>query len=211
MRASLLVLLLASPAFAEWPMWDATCSAGHPACFAELAARTRQCKVMRKRSADTTVGHATVEWRKCPITGFSSVRGSDTVVVSNESGGLWAFHNIVDPSSASIRDAVFVGKRLIWVLAVRQNTRADNWCLLSLATDPPRCIGPSPQELEPREQGLLSESETLQGTQWQIVDLQPSRVTAERPIFAAQKQVGVLKAVFKVRDNLLAIDKLTRE
>ena len=34
MRASLLVLLLASPAFAEWPMWDATCSAGHPSATA---------------------------------------------------------------------------------------------------------------------------------------------------------------------------------
>ena len=211
MRAFLVASLVAFPALAERPFWDATCSAGHPACFAELAARTRECKVMRKRTADTTVGHTTVEWRKCPITGFSSVRGSDTVVVSNETGGLWAFHNVVDPSSASIRDAVFVGKKLIWVLAVRRNTGGDNWCLLSLATDPPRCIGPSPQELEPREQGLLTESETLQGTQWQITDLQPSRVKAERPIFASHKQVGTLKLALKVRDNVLVIDNLTRE
>jgi hypothetical protein len=166
---------------------------------------------MRRRTGDTTRGKTTIEWRRCPLTGFRTVNGADYVVVSGEEGGLWAFNNVVDPSSSSVHDVVFVGKKLVWVQATHQNTGASNWCLLSLATDPPRCIGPAPAELEPREQALLTGNETLQGTLWSLTDVQPSRIRAERRIFADQKRAGTLLLSLKVRDNLLVIDKLTRE
>lgn len=211
MRPLLLALLLAFPALADWPEWEATCSAAHPGCFEELAARSKDCKVMRKRTAETTRGKTAIEWRRCPLSGFQTVRGADYVVVTGEAGSLWAFNNVVDPSNSAVHDVVFVGKKLIWVQATHRNTGGANWCLLSLAAEVPRCVAPAPQELEPREQALLRVDETLQGTQWTLVDVQPSRVRAERPIFAAGRQSGVLRATLKVRAEGLAIDKLTRD
>lgn len=211
MRPLLFTLLLSPAALAQWPTWEATCSAGQAGCFAELASRSKDCKVMRQRTAQTVRGRTSVEWRRCPISGFRSVNGADLVVVAGAEGPLWAYSNLVDPSSSSVHDVVFAGRKLIWIKAAHEDTGGANFCVLSLAADPPRCIGPSPQELEEREQGFLLQGETLQGTLWSLLEVQPSRVHAERVVFAAGRRSGRLRMALKVRDDRLAIDELTRK
>lgn len=212
MRALLLALLAAWPALADWPSLDSSCEVHQIVCYADLAKRVKECKVRKTQTASTTRGKVTFEWRRCPISGFSTVRGADYLEVSDEEGGIWAFNNVVDPTAAVVADVGFLGKRVLLVQAFKKASGAQIWCPLTLAADVPRCLIPPMSTLDEKAAALLKTGETLQGSDWRMQEMATARATAVREIFreGQPKAVGQVMAVLVLGRDRLKIDSVSR-
>jgi|SRR5438067_9068270 len=212
-RTWIFALLLAGPAFADWPSLESSCEVHQIVCYADLIKRTKECKVKRTQTADTSRGKVTFEWRRCPISGFSTVRGSDYLQVSDDEGGIWAFNNVVDPTAAVVSDVGFLGKRVLLVQAFKKASGAQIWCPLTLTADRPHCLTPAMASLDERAQDLLKQGETLQGSDWRLKEMAPTRATAIREIFReGEKQaVGQVQAVLVLGRDRLKIDSVARK
>ncbi len=208
-----MALLLAGPALADWPSLESSCEVHQSDCYAELAKRTAECKVKRKQTAATARGTVTFEWRRCPISGFSTVRGADYLQVSDEEGGIWAFNNVVDPTAAVVSDVGFLGKRVLLVQAFKKASGVQIWCPLTLAADRPHCLIPVMASLDERAADLLKPGETLQGSDWRMNEMATTKATALREVFSegATKRVGVIEAVLVLGRDRLKIDSVTRK
>ena len=213
MRIALITLLFALPAAADWPSLDSSCEVHQPACYADLAKRTQECKVKKTQSAQTSRGKVGFEWRRCPISGFSTVRGADYLQVSDEDGGIWAFNNVVDPTAAVVSDVGFLGKRVLLVQAFKKASGAQIWCPLSLSSDTPHCLIPDMQDLDERAQDLVKKGETLQGSDWRLKEMAPNRATAVREVFREGdlKAVALVQAVLVLGRDRLKIDSVQRK
>jgi len=213
MRTLIVALLAASPALADWPSLESSCEVHNIACYADLAKRTEACKVKRKQTADTSRGKVAFEWRRCPVSGFSTVRGADYLQVSDDDGGIWAFTNVVDPTAAVLSDVVFLGKRVLLVQAFKKASGAQIWCPLTLTADRPHCLIPIMATLDERAGKLLKTGETLQGSDWRLTEMAPSKATAVREVFAegGRKAVATVAAVLVLGRDRLKIDSLTRQ
>jgi hypothetical protein len=204
--ALLLALLLAS-----WRPLEPTCTEGKADCFAELARAATSCKVVRQQTAATSRGDVTVDWRRCPAPGFKSVKGADVIVVSNEEGGLWGFSNELDPSSASIGDVGFLGRRWILVQAHAATGATASWCLLGLSPSPPRCLVPPIPELEASASRLLKPRETFCCKDWSLEEVTRWHLIAARPVFLDKRQVAKIRATLWVNREDLSIRRVRRE
>jgi hypothetical protein len=184
---------------------------GKPACFAELTKTARSCKLVRRLSADTTRGEVTLEWRRCPAPGFKTVKGADYVIISNEEGGLWAFSNVVDPSSAAVEDVGFLGTRWILVQAFAATGASASWCLLGLSLSPPACLLPPFPELEDKVQSLIRSGETLCCKDWSLEEVTRWKMIAVRSVFRDKKPVAVIRATLSVNRGDLSVRRVRRE
>jgi hypothetical protein len=213
MRALACALLVATPALADWPSLESSCDVHQIVCYAELAKRTSECKVRRKQTAETTRGTVTFEWRRCPISGFSTVRGADYLQVSDADGGIWAFTNVVDPTAAVVSDVVFFGKRVLLVQAFKKASGAQIWCPLTLAAQRPHCLIPAMANLDERAQELIKTGESLQGSDWRMQEMGQSKATAVREIFreGTAAKVGLIEAVLALGRDKLSIDRVSRK
>jgi len=212
MKTLLAALLLAGPALADWPSLESSCEVHQGACYTDLSKRTQECKVKLKQTADTARGKVTFEWRRCPISGFSTVRGADYLQVSDEDGGIWAFTNVVDPTAAVVSDVGFLGKRVLLVQAFKKASGAQIWCPLSLTSDRPHCLIPVMATLDERAADLLKPGETLQGSDWHMKEMAQTKATALREVFreGATEKLGVIEAVLVLGRDRLKIDSVSR-
>lgn len=213
MRALLVALLLAGPALADWPSLESSCDVHQNDCYADLKKRTAECKVKRTQTTATVRGTVTFEWRRCPISGFSTVRGADYLQVSDEEGGIWAFTNVVDPTAAVVSDVGFLGKRVLLVQAFKKASGVQIWCPLTLASDRPHCLIPSMTDLDERAADLLKQGETLQGSDWHMKEMATTKATAVREVFREGEttKTGLIEAVLVLGRNRLKIDDVTRK
>jgi hypothetical protein len=211
-RALLLASLLAGPALADWPALESSCQVHQIVCYADLAKRTRECKVRKTQTADTSRGKVTFEWRRCPISGFSTVRGADYLEVSDEEGGIWAFNNVVDPTAAVVADVGFLGKRVLLVQAFKKASGAQIWCPLTLTADVPHCLIPPMSTLDEKAAALLKQGETLQGSDWRMKEMAQGKATAVREIYreGEKKAVGLVEAALVLGRDRLKIDSVRR-
>ncbi len=205
------ISLLAGSAAANWQPLEATCKPGNAACFAGMASETKSCKLVRQRSADTTLGEVTIEWRRCPAPGFNTVKGADYVMITGEDGGVWAFTNVADPSSASVSDVGFLGRRWILVQSFAATGAATSWCLLGLSPSPPRCLVPPVPELEAKVQSLLREGETLCCTDWSLEEVTRWKMIAVRSIFKEKTPVAKIRVTLSVNRDDLSVRRVRRE
>jgi hypothetical protein len=212
MKKLLALLMVAAPAFADWPSLESSCELHQIVCYADLAKRVKECKVKKTQTAKTSRGKVTFEWRRCPISGFSTVRGADYLEVTDEEGGIWAFNNVVDPTAAVVADVGFLGKRVLLVQAFKKASGAQIWCPLSLASDIPHCLIPDMADIDERAQKLLKPGETLQGSDWRMQEQTLKNATAVRDIFkeGEKKASAVVEAVLYIGRDRLKIDSIRR-
>ena len=212
MRKLAALLLVAAPAFADWPSLDSSCEVHQIVCYADLARRVKDCPVKKTQTANTSRGKVTFEWRRCPISGFSTVRGADYLEVSDEEGGIWAFNNVVDPTAAVVADVGFLGKRVLLVQAFKKASGAQIWCPLTLSADIPHCLIPDMADIDERAQKLVKPGETLQGSDWRMKEQTTSKATAVRDIFkeGEKKASALVEAVLYIGRDRLKIDSIQR-
>jgi hypothetical protein len=205
--------LIATPALADWPSLESSCEVHNIVCYAELAKRVQECKVKRKQTAETARGTVTFEWRRCPVSGFSTVRGADYLEVADADGGIWAFTNVVDPTAAVVSDVVFFGKRVLLVQAFKKASGAQIWCPLTLSAQRPHCLIPPMSTLDERAGGLLKTGETLQGSDWRMQEMGQNKATAVREVFreGTATRVGQIEAAFSLGRDRLSIDYVARK
>ena len=206
-----LILLAAFGAAAGWQPLETTCVAGKTSCFDDLAKASKSCKVVRQLSASTALGDVTIDWRRCPAPGFKTVKGTDYVMVSGEDGPLWGFTNVTDPSSASVSDVGFLGRRWILVQAFAATGAAASWCLLGLSPSPPRCLLPPIPELEAKVQSLVKEGETLCCKDWSIEEATRWKMIAVRSVFKDKTAVAKIRTTLSVNRDDLGVRRVRRE
>lgn len=203
-------MVLALPALADLRPLEGRCALGQAACFAETAKTTAKCRPILRRRATTERGETAADWRRCPVSGFRTVRDVDYVVVADPAGGVWAFTNFVDPTQAAVKDFRFLGKRLFLLQTSSTRDPVQRYCLLDLAAEVPACLEPPLAELEEETKKVLAEGESTAGGDFRIADASSKKISVSRPIFRQGKPAGSVNAILSVRDGGLTISRLSR-